>query len=327
MKGREKTDFNNRNQDRTVLYVFEEYLEDSLKILEEIAEENTELVQSFGSPITTGYQYSFFSLCSRGKRTATYNMFFDRLSENAFSFTIAQLIIKDSLFMSKLNNQQKEIITMLSNIKSYEAYLSKPGSINAIKVLTNDIIKDYIKSKDTKELINNQTIHIFQTSLLSMASYTNFGDYKHTNYPICFNHELFDSLNHSKEMEKAERTKEFDSLQENDSYLYHTEELFEAALHDFMKSNLSNREKVLQYIHRIAEIEKKFRQYAIKTQYFPGSNRYKKVIEFLKQLPRFEIFVEDPKKGNGINMVNSKRYYDDVATKIESFYSNYSSSK
>lgn len=108
---------------------------------------------------------------------------------------------------------------------------------------------------------------------------------------------------------------------ENDNYLYQTEKLIEMAKQEFIESQLSNSERVLTYISKIQEIEKKFRYYAVHEVGFVGSERYKIVYEYLKDLPRVVPFTPDESKGNGINMINSKRYYDNLAAMIEESFS------
>lgn len=116
-----------------------------------------------------------------------------------------------------------------------------------------------------------------------------------------------------------EQNTKIDNL-EQEQFLYHTEELFECVIEEFINSNLSNPERINTYISKIEQIEKKFRQYAVKITGFVGSERYKQVYEYLKNIPRVSLFVEDKTKGNGINMINAKRYYDELATKLESFF-------
>lgn len=133
--------------------------------------------------------------------------------------------------------------------------------------------------------------------------------------------ELYSKLGFNVEITKKESEKNIEAINESEQYLYHTEELFEMALQEFLVSELSNQERVLKYISRIEQIEKGFRKYAVNTVGFVGSERYKQVYEYLKTIPRITPFIEDETKGNGINMIMAKKYYDDIAVKLGTSFS------
>jgi len=322
MKGRNKTDVDNKAQDRTVLYIHEEYLDSTLKILEEIKKENPELIDNFGSPITTGCNYSYYAVSSRGKRSATYNMFFDRLSQNAFNCTISNLIIKDTRFFESLSKQQKEDIKRTADIKNYEESLNKPGSLGIMRALPiSDVVASYLKNANAEELITSENMSRFKDTFKKMSSYTNFGDYEHTKYPVCFNNELYEKIEKSKSKENVSEVKSNTNVDDLTTYLYNTEQLFAGALQEFSESTLPSKDKAINYINRVKEIEAKYRYYAVHTPGFVGTDRYKEVHEHLKTVPRFEHYQPDLTKGNGINMVLANRYYEEVSNTINTHIS------
>ena len=117
------------------------------------------------------------------------------------------------------------------------------------------------------------------------------------------------------------------SVNEVDQYLYNTEELFNNVIMEFLNSNLPSIDRVINYINGINEVEKQFRNYSVKTNGFVGSDRYKEVIEYLKKIPRVPLYKNDDTKGDGINFVNSKRYYEDMLKILEEKFNEIKSAK
>lgn len=109
------------------------------------------------------------------------------------------------------------------------------------------------------------------------------------------------------------------SEQGKELYLYHTEELLEGALQEFITSELPNDQRCKQYIERVAAIEKIYRKYATSVPGFTGSERFKQIYEYLKIIPRFSLYEQDPTKGDFINMQKEKMYYSEIVNQITSY--------
>ena len=153
-------------------------------------------------------------------------------------------------------------------------------------------------------------------SLKLMCSLANFGDLKHGNFPISLDSNFYHSFELNTRNEIDEKKNDFT---ESEQYLYHTEELFEGALQEFMVSELPSDQKAKQYIKRITTIEKVFRKYATHIPGFVFSERYKQIYEYLKTIPRFSLYKSDPAKGDFINRQKEKMYYTEIATQITSY--------
>jgi len=108
-------------------------------------------------------------------------------------------------------------------------------------------------------------------------------------------------------------------LSEEEMYLYYTEELFNIALQRYMESELPAHKKAEEYVERVSFIESQFRKYARQTTGFVASERHRQVYEFLQSTMIFKQFKPDTTKGNYVNMVNSQRYYTQIAKEIDLF--------
>ena len=84
-----------------------------------------------------------------------------------------------------------------------------------------------------------------------------------------------------------------------------------------MSSKLSNQERVVHYINRVNDIDQQFRKLTRTTPRFVGSERWKEAQEFLRTIPRLELYKQDEKVGDYINIARVKTYYDEIARKLE----------
>lgn len=101
---------------------------------------------------------------------------------------------------------------------------------------------------------------------------------------------------------------------EIENYLYHTEELIEMAIQEFMTSELSNIERVTLFDKRVRQIRKRFEICAAETAGFTESDRYKQVCEYLtKNIPLGNN--NNNIKGNNVNEI-----FDNIATEYEIFF-------
>ena len=106
--------------DSTILYCCYDNLESILEILEEIKNERPDIIESIGSPIATGLNYSYYALAHQGF-LSTYNDYFDYISESAFYCACIENI-KRNLKTGKtysLTPEEKEAI-MSFNIKDFQ---------------------------------------------------------------------------------------------------------------------------------------------------------------------------------------------------------------
>ena len=85
-------------KDRTVLYCFDEYFDQTIEVLEEMKKEMPNLISEIGSPLANGLNYSFYAICS-SRRASTYNMWIDKIISHAINYLFANIIKIHSVFM------------------------------------------------------------------------------------------------------------------------------------------------------------------------------------------------------------------------------------
>lgn len=137
-------------------------------------------------------------------------------------------------------------------------------------------------------------------------------------------YDLFEKLGFNEPVEKESKTEQVD---ESQIYLYQTEQLFNSALEEYFSSELPSAEKTKQYISRVILVEKTFRKYAVRTNGFIATERYKKVQDFINTFPRFLPYVYDETKGDFINQQNEKNYYMQIASQLDTLGTPTSSKK
>ncbi len=306
MKGEEHT---NDEKDRTVIYCFDEYFDETIRVLEEIKYERPELISEFGSPIATALNYSYYAIAT-SRQGATYNYWINRISSHAINYLCANLIKADISYYSGLSDEEKCQIEYISNINNYS--FDSEGRFSGA---SNRIVNDYIIEHKEK-LMQPETCQKLVDSLKAMCSLANFRDLKHGNFPISLDSNFYHSFELTTQSIITEKKNEFN---EAEQYLYHTEELLEGALQEFMTSELPNDQKGKQYVERVAAIEKNYRKYATHVPGFTGSERFKQIYEYLKIIPRFSLYEQDPTKGDFVNMQKEKMYYSEIANQITSY--------
>ena len=131
--------------------------------------------------------------------------------------------------------------------------------------------------------------------------------------------ELYKKLGFNVELlkEEGKESSEKENFDNREQYLFHTEDLFEQAVNEFLSSKLSNQERVFRYMDRVNDIDQQFRKLTRTTPGFVGSERWKEAQEFLRTIPRVEMYKQDDKVGDYINMARAKGYYDDLARQLE----------
>jgi len=178
---------NNTKQDRadgTVLYVSIKDLDKVVKILKEM---DPELVKTFGTPLASAHNEDYFAIC-KNPGTQTYNLFFDDVSYITFAKATSQLILDK--FRGKLNPEQIRALEELSDKQSFINDTGVKGSIKSrlSKLLNN--FSPYIErlmSSHKDELITSM-----REQMNLYSSKVNYGDEKHTEFPVCFNKKIYD---------------------------------------------------------------------------------------------------------------------------------------
>ncbi len=297
MKGMGSDGYEEGHLDTTILYSNDYYLLDHINILESIIKERPDLVNNFGSPVISGARFKsnngecYYTISSGLLNDNTSNSYYDRLYKISFIYLCSKYV----------NIEPKFDVKSLCEIKKTEVnnYLNKINNL-----LTDEIKTKIINENHFKEVVQN------------ISSYLRFGDLKHLEVPL-YQDEIF--------MEYLKDVK--NTLTDEENYLNHTEEIFENIKLEFLESNKNNTDRVLDYKNSIDKVIKTFRNYSVKTKGFVASDRYKEVINYIKTLPDIKLFVNDKTKGDGINFVNSNRYYDEIATKLETTFNKKESKK
>lgn len=312
MKGEEHSDIEQKHLDRTILYVYEDDLTETLSILEEIKQEKPELISTFGSPIPTGLDCGYYSVCHGGTKYVTYNDWFNKISSKAINCYVANLILNDTEFLQTLSEDEKIEVMKLSKITEHSITPLQNNGTITLELPSKTTMK-YLQSNFSK-ITSNENIQGLNDIISKMASLSNFGDLEHSNLPVCLSSKYYDDM----DVKVEEKPKETE-LSEEEMFLYHTEQLFNIALQKYMESELPAYKKAEEYVERISFIESQFRKYARQSVGFAGSERHRHVHEFLQSAMIFKQFEPDPTKGNYINMVNSQAYYSEIARKLDSF--------
>lgn len=204
-------------KDRTVLYCYKEHLSESIEILEEIKTENPELIDSFGSPITSALNYSYYGISHRGSQSFsifgkpmfTYNDFVNRVIKLSAISTYAEMIkankdIYDTLSETDKAELEKYITLDLgfANASELESFI-KPINKN-VEFIRNIIQSNsaYFKSCATPAEIQTK----FKDKIGLWASLLNFGDLEHKDEQIAFNKEFYEyfGIEASKSIKKEE---------------------------------------------------------------------------------------------------------------------------
>lgn len=308
MKGEEHK---GEEKDRTVIYCFDEFFDETVQALEEIKKENSNLVSDIGSPISTGLNYSYYAIAT-SRQGATYNMWFNRISSHAINYLCANLIKLDNKYYLSLSDEERKNIDKISDINSYSFDLE--GRFSGA---SNTVVNDYI-IRNRERIMQPEVYHKLMDSLKMMCSLANFNDLEHSDFPISLDLNFY--TQHGL-IAKSESEKIKNNEAENELYLYQTERLFDSVFSEYLKSNKPNYEKAEEYVKRVNYIEKEFRNATRTTTWFAGSNRYKQVIEYIKKIPMFEEFKKDEKLGDYINQVNEKKYYENISNQLDEYVS------
>ena len=202
--------------DRTILYCHKENLEQVIEILEEIKTEFPSLADSFGSPITTATNYSYYAIChrggqyihkfgSRGVPLETYNGFTNKIICLAGASIFAEMIKSTPIIWEVLDVEEKQKIEQLlsfdfkfENLKEKEAFVS-----NAYK--NTKFIKEIVSNN--QDVFRNPAImgrmkNMFLEKFKLWASYLNFGDLDHTECSPSFSKEFYDYFHIEPEITK-----------------------------------------------------------------------------------------------------------------------------
>lgn len=329
--------------DKTVLYSNDFYLNDHIDIINDIIENNKDIAESIGTPISYGGRVEnedgrvFYAISSGNpSRIAhhTQSSFIESTTNRAFLSLCAGVIKKYPHLIDNKNFQILDIekISSLSALETEEIIewckTFKPGKTKTDErstKLRNDFDKLQVGGIEViNQLIKSNPEHLtelvdeFRENIKIIASVARFEDKEHIDTPLFLDDCFLNLIQKEKNSKlEAEVNVSYEpNIDEVTTYLYNTEQLFAGVLQEFSESTLSSKDKAVNYINRVKEIETKYRYYAVHTPGFVGTDRYKEVHEHLKTVPRFEHYQPDPTKGNGINMVLANRYYDEVANAI-----------
>lgn len=304
-------------QDKTVLYAHEENLDDVLEILEEIENEIPEVISTFGSPVSSGYNYSYYSLCSCGSRGNTYNDWFNAISAKAFLCVSGKLMMNDEDFFNSLTQKEKNVVMSLSNEKNFKdelcgvngERLKANASFTSLEEqqITSNLLKKFLPMLDEEDIKNMS--NIYGKCIGLFCSYNNFGVAKHGDFPICFKERFY---TYNSQTTNEAQTKESDNKHK---ILYETEDIF-FKLFKELKENNYDEESIEEFIENISSISKAFEVCSSLEKDFKKSDRYIKIKEVISILSSHKKFVPDKNVGNGINEVNKKRHYRNIKEKL-----------
>lgn len=271
MKGEEHT---GDEKDRTCIYCFDEYFEETVRVLEEIKRENPELVSDIGTPIATGLNCSYYAITT-SRQGATYNYWFNRVSSHAINYLCANLIKSDIGYYSSLSEEERRQIDQISNIHNYS--FDPEGRFSGA---SNPIVNDYIV-RNREQIMQPETYQKLIESLKMMCSIANFRDFKHSNFPISLDSDFY---NQPELTVQSEREEKANNIDEKELYLYHTEDLINGILGLYQQGDISFEQLMDNYIKRISLLYKNYRYYASREPGFMVSGRNADVSKLFRRL-------------------------------------------
>lgn len=271
MKGEEYT---GDEKDRTCIYCFDEYFEETVRVLEEIKRENPELVSDIGTPIATGLNSSYYAIAT-SRQGATYNNWFDRISSRAINYLCANLIKSDIGYYSSLSEEEKRQIDHISNIHNNS--FDPEGRFSGA---SNPIVNDYIV-KNRERIMQPETYQRLTESLKMMCSLGNFGDFEHSSFPISLDSNFYTQPELTVQTESEERVY---NPEEKELYLYHTEELIKGILELYQQGDISYEQLMDNYIKRMSLLYKNYRYYATREPGFMVSGRNADVSKLFRRI-------------------------------------------
>lgn len=302
MKGEEHT---GDEKDRTVVYCFDEYFDETVDVLEEIKKEYPDLIAKMGSPIATGVNYSFYAIAT-SRQGATYNSWFNRISSHAINYLFANLIKLDNKYYSDLSPKEREQIDFISDIGNY--YFDSEGRFSEA---SNSIVNDYILRNSEK--IHQDEIYLKLLEVIEkMCSLGNFNDLNHIDMPISLDANFYRNLDLTVKNDDASSI----YSDKKELYLYHTEDLIANVLELYQQGDVSFNQLMDNYLKRITDIYKIYRHYALREPGFVMSERNKEVTSIFAQLLNgYEL----PEKMEGIEKLE---YYQSVQSRVNDYLNN-----
>lgn len=116
-------------------------------------------------------------------------------------------------------------------------------------------------------------------------------------------------------VELSDETKKTETS-EKEMYLFHTEELYERIVEEFLTSELPAQERVTHFIESVKHLKQAYTNYAVQTPGFNGGERYREVFELFQTIPKVEMYKQDESVGDYINIARAKAYYEEVARQL-----------
>ena len=271
MKGEEHT---GDEKDRTCIYCFDEYFDETVQVLEEVKRENPKLISDIGTPIATGLNCSYYAITT-SRQGATYNYWFNRVSSHTINYLCANLIKSDIGYYSSLSEEERRQIDQISNIHNYS--FDPEGRFSGA---SNPIVNNYIV-RNREQIMQPETYQKLTKSLKMMCSIANFRDFEHSNFPISLDSDFYNQSELTAQNEREEKT---DNIDEKELYLYHTENLINEILELYQQGDISFEQLMDNYINRISLLYKKYRYYASREPGFMLSDRNADVSKLFKRL-------------------------------------------
>ncbi len=168
----------------TMILVPSKYLNEHIEILYELKREYPETVEKFGSPFPTAHNQDFFSVCR--SRMSWRDANFNALAFETFYMTFSSLILEkfnEELTADQIKDLKENYATpvLKRTARSYEFYKASKDSVD----LSGKLLKEY--KSFVARLVNgnkNEVIEKFRKILKENASFSEFADVAHADYPI-----------------------------------------------------------------------------------------------------------------------------------------------
>ena len=337
-----KPDSSPKTKDKVVIYVMDQFFDETIEVLEEIKEENPELIDLFGSPIPTGVNYSYYAITHNGgpTRNATYNKWVDHKIKMAFYYAISNQMISNSEFYDSLTEEEKALVNATANVDSYKEGLTfgvfgRPLSSDESLKKYEQILKKYcaMYNVETPEFVAE-----FEDAFLKFCSYSIFGDFDHINGEFTLPKEFFEGMGmemQGKEStpkpstpEPAEETSRPKTTSTKSTSTGITREQhknvvqnIDDAMMKVIQEYMSNFDKdpagaTETFLTKMAALKK---QYLVSASAIGETNtpKFMYIINMFRIFDEFSMFKEDPTKGSGINLVNRKRHYREMAGAVK----------
>lgn len=182
---------NPERKDKSIFYFATDYLNDVMKILDDIDNERPDLTSKFGTPPTVCAQSTYYAISHVGTKPArTYNMFFNDVIYYAYLIYFCKKLLLFGSISADMTEEERIIVKKYyQGVLNYEVFNEIKN--HTIPSSSMDMIENIIKKYSNQfkiPIVPND----FRPIIQQVASVILYGDLDHKEYPICFNENFYD---------------------------------------------------------------------------------------------------------------------------------------